>query len=31
MTMTLQANNVTFTYRGRHGAPVLQNISLTIR
>lgn len=31
MTMTLQANNVTYTYRGRHGAPVLQNISLTIR
>ena len=29
--MTLQANNVTFTYRGRHGAPVLQNISLTIQ
>ena len=31
MTMTLQANNVTFTYRGRHGVPVLQNISLTIQ
>ena len=28
--MTLQANHVTFTYRGRHGAPVLQNIDLTI-
>ena len=30
MIMTLQANHVTFTYRGRHGAPVLENINLTI-
>lgn len=28
--MTLQADHLTFTYRGRHGVPVLQDIRLTL-